>query len=85
MTVVYPMRFNDSIDIVLATSFLQVWFLVNAYLIRVSGITEGGKRERERERERDRGTFLFHLANHSCVVLCSFVGWFDGFNFQGLL
>lgn len=61
VTVVYPMRFNDSIDIVLATSFLQVWFL-RYHTSKVIGINES--------RERDTGLFLLHFANHSCVVLC---------------
>jgi hypothetical protein len=28
VTIVYPMRFQDSIDIVLATSFLQVFWML---------------------------------------------------------
>jgi len=43
VTVVYPMRFNDSIDIVLATSFLQVWF-VCYHISKVIGIKESRKR-----------------------------------------
>lgn len=43
VTVVYPMRFNDSIDIVLATSFLQVWF-VFYHMSKVIAIKESRKR-----------------------------------------
>lgn len=70
MTVVYPMRFNDSIDIVLATSFLQVVFQLMPHLIRVAVL-------KENRRERDRGKLNLNLEKLSCEVFCSFVGWFS--------
>lgn len=71
MTVVYPMRFNDSIDIVLATSFLQVeFFQLMPHLIRVALL-------KENKGERDRGKLKLNLEKLSYVVFCSFVGWFN--------
>lgn len=71
MTVVYPMRFNDSIDIVLATSFLQVeFFQLMPHLIRVALL-------KENRGERDRGKLKLNLEKLSYVVFCSFVGWFN--------
>lgn len=71
MTVVYPMRFNDSIDIVLATSFLQVeFFQLMPHLIRVALL-------KENRGERDRGKLKLNLEKLSYVVFFSFVGWFN--------
>lgn len=39
VTVVFPMRFNDSVDTVLATSFLQVELLNNLTLLTSSLIS----------------------------------------------
>lgn len=71
MTVVYPMRFNDSIDIILATSFLQVeFFQLMPHLIGVALL-------KDNRGERDRGKLKLNLEKLSYVVFCSFVGWFN--------